>query len=278
MITDVTTTRAAVHDTKALPGILANLDHRNLLSKEHFVDGGYLSVALKQKVAREHGVGLVGPIRARSTRQSRKGTVFHREAFTINWDAKEVTCPEGNVSRRWSTPPSLAPYVNVEFAPDDCRQGAVKTACTRTDARKVTFLPRDLYDIQSESRTEQQTQEWLTRYSLRAAIESTISEFVNGHGMRQCRYRSEDKAHVQHVLTATRSTSNASASTCRRHPPGSPGTQRHSRASLTGSTFPAPGPGASPPPRRLTCEPPRFEWRLDFVKGSSHGTTFPLPA
>ncbi|MFE7568225.1 transposase [Streptomyces sp. NPDC057539] len=37
---------------------------------------------------------------------------------------------------------------------------------------------------------------------LRAAIESTISEFVNGHGMRQSRYRNEDKAHVQHVLTA----------------------------------------------------------------------------
>ncbi|MEV8396275.1 transposase [Streptomyces sp. NPDC056650] len=29
-----------------------------------------------------------------------------------------------------------------------------------------------------------------------------ISEFVNGHGMRQCHYRNEDKAHVQHVLTA----------------------------------------------------------------------------
>jgi hypothetical protein len=66
----------------------------------------------------------------------------------------------------------------------------------------VSFLPRALYDIQSQSRTEQQTQEWLSRYSLRAAIESTISEFVKGHGMRQCRYRSQDKAHVQHVLTA----------------------------------------------------------------------------
>jgi len=78
VITDVTTTKAAVHDTKALPDIMASLDQRNLLSKEHFVDGGYLSVALKQRVAREHGVGVVGPIRAKSTRQSRKGTVFHR--------------------------------------------------------------------------------------------------------------------------------------------------------------------------------------------------------
>ncbi|MEU5548046.1 transposase [Streptomyces sioyaensis] len=94
VITDVTTTKAAVHDTKALPGILANLHQRDLLSKEHFVDGGYLSVALKKQVAREHGVGLVGPIRARSTRQSRKGTVFHREAFTIDWDNEQVTCPQ----------------------------------------------------------------------------------------------------------------------------------------------------------------------------------------
>ncbi|MFE3827984.1 transposase [Streptomyces sp. NPDC059092] len=52
------------------------------------------------------------------------------------------------------------------------------------------------------SRTEQQTQEWLSRYSLRAAIESTISGFVNGHGMRRCRYRGQGKAHIQHVLTA----------------------------------------------------------------------------
>ncbi|MCX5174314.1 transposase [Streptomyces virginiae] len=69
-----------------------------------------------------------------------------------------------------------------------------EAACTRTDTRKVSFLPRELYDIQ--------TQEWLSRYALWAAIEGTISEFVNGHGMRQCRYGSEDTAHVQHVLTA----------------------------------------------------------------------------
>jgi hypothetical protein len=28
---------------RALPGILADLDDRNLLPKEHFVDGGHLS-------------------------------------------------------------------------------------------------------------------------------------------------------------------------------------------------------------------------------------------
>ncbi|WP_245771073.1 transposase [Actinacidiphila guanduensis] len=113
VITDVTTTKAPVHDTNALPGILTNLEDRNLLSKEHFVDGGYLSVALKQQVAREHGVGLVGPILARSTRQSRKGTVFHREAFTIDWDAQQVTCPRARSAaggrHRPRSPPTSTP-------------------------------------------------------------------------------------------------------------------------------------------------------------------------
>lgn len=44
-----------------------------------------------------------------------------RERLAIDWDGQQVTCPQGKVSRRWSTPPSLAAYVNAEFAPDDCR-------------------------------------------------------------------------------------------------------------------------------------------------------------
>ncbi|MFE2729445.1 IS1182 family transposase [Kitasatospora sp. NPDC059327] len=202
VITDVTTTKAAVHDSKALPTVLARLDQRELLPAEHFVDQGYTSVALKQQVAREFGVGLVGPVRARTTRKSRKGDVFNRDAFVIEWDAKKVTCPQGKTNRQWATPPSVAPYIHVKFAKSDCGPCPLKSACTKGAARALTFLPRDLHDLQSESRTEQQTQEWLSRYSLRAAIEGTISEFVNGHGMRQCRYRSEEKAHVQHVLTA----------------------------------------------------------------------------
>jgi hypothetical protein len=37
---------------------------------------------------------------------------------------------------------------------------------------------------------------------VRSGVESTINEFVHRHGMRQTRYRDQDKTHVQHVLTA----------------------------------------------------------------------------
>ena len=29
-----------------------------------------------------------------------------------------------------------------------------------------------------------------------------MNEFAHGHGLRRCRYRTEPKAHLQHVLTA----------------------------------------------------------------------------
>ncbi|MFJ7949528.1 transposase [Streptomyces sp. NPDC096354] len=40
------------------------------------------------------------------------------------------------------------------------------------------------------------------RYAVRSGVEGTVNEFVHGHGMRRCRYRGQDRAHVQHILTA----------------------------------------------------------------------------
>ncbi|MGC3002423.1 transposase [Streptomyces sp. G35A] len=33
-------------------------------------------------------------------------------------------------------------------------------------------------------------------------MKGTVNEFPHGHGMRRCRYRVQEKAHIQHVLTA----------------------------------------------------------------------------
>ncbi|MFE2092710.1 transposase [Streptomyces sp. NPDC059460] len=62
--------------------------------------------------------------------------------------------------------------------------------------------PRELRDLQLRVRTEQQTPEWKARYAVHSGVEGTVNEFAHGHGMRRCRYRGQDKAHHQHVLTA----------------------------------------------------------------------------
>ncbi|MEU3465628.1 transposase [Streptomyces sp. NPDC006733] len=36
----------------------------------------------------------------------------------------------------------------------------------------------------------------------RSGVEGTVNEFAHGHGLHRCRYRGQDKAHIQHLLTA----------------------------------------------------------------------------
>ncbi|MGK5532082.1 IS1182 family transposase [Streptomyces sp. URMC 129] len=202
IITDVTTTPATVYDIRALPTIHSRLRRRNLLPAEHLVDGGYTSVEVRDRVAREDEVALVGPVRAKPTRRPRTGATFSRDAFDIDWERQEVTCPGGKTSSQWAAPPSVAPKIRVKFSKADCGQCPIKTDCTPGSYRLLSFFPRHLYEVQAEARAEQQTPEWKERYAMRAGVESTINEFVHGHGMRQSRYRSKGKAHVQHVLTA----------------------------------------------------------------------------
>ncbi|MFJ5294451.1 transposase [Streptomyces sp. NPDC088348] len=58
-------------------------------------------------------------------------------------------------------------------------------------------------DLQLRVRTEQQTAEWKSRYAVRSGVEGTVNEFTHGHGMRRCRYRGQDKAHVLQALRST---------------------------------------------------------------------------
>ncbi|GAA5706851.1 transposase [Streptomyces avermitilis] len=91
----------------------------------------------------------------------------------------------------------------ARFAKSQCRPCPARTHCTTTDsARTVGFPPRELRDLQLRVRAEQQTPDWKTRYAVRSGVEGSINEFAHGHGMRNCRYRGQPKAHLQHVLTA----------------------------------------------------------------------------
>ncbi|MFJ1747911.1 transposase [Streptomyces sp. NPDC088116] len=123
----------------------------------------------------------------------------------------------------------------------------MKSASPAPTPGECLSCPANSSDIQFESRTEQQPQEWLSRSSLRAAIEGTINEFVNGHSLRQCRYRSEEKAHVQHILTAIVVNLERIGARLPPAPFRQPRNPTAPRASLTGSTSAGPGPGASPP-------------------------------
>ncbi|SDP36179.1 Transposase DDE domain-containing protein [Actinacidiphila guanduensis] len=209
VITDVATTSAATNDGQALPGIHTRLARRELLPGEHLVDGGYTSLVHLERAAREHQITVSGPLPGNPTSQHRRGEGFDRDDFHIDFDRRQVTCPQGQISAGWHGPyptssPTAAPLIVARFTKSQCRPCPAHTRCTTTadSARTVGFPPRELRDLQLRVRADQQTPGWKARYAVRSGVESTMNEFVHGHGMRHCRYRGQPKAHLQHVLTA----------------------------------------------------------------------------
>ncbi|MFF0110682.1 transposase [Streptomyces hirsutus] len=209
VITDVATTAATTHDSKVLPGIHTRLHQRGLLPAEHLVDGGYTSLVHLEQAARDHQVTVSGPLRGNPTRQHRRNEGFARDDFHIDFDRRQVTCPRGQVSAGWHGPyptssPTAAPLIVARFTKGQCQPCPDRLRCTssRESARNVGFPPRELRDLQVRVRAEQQTPEWKARYAVRSGVEGTVNEFAHGHGLRRCRYRGQNKAHLQHVLTA----------------------------------------------------------------------------
>ncbi len=95
VITDVATTSAATNDAQALPGIHTWLARRGLLPAEHLVDGGYTSLVHLERVAREHQITVSGPLPGNPTRQHRQNEGFDRDDFHIDFDRRQVACPQG---------------------------------------------------------------------------------------------------------------------------------------------------------------------------------------
>jgi len=202
LVTDVATTGATSRGIQALPGIHTRLKHRRLLPGQHLADAGYTSAAQLDEAARRH-ITLIGPLKADGSWQQRTQPAFARQAFTINYDRRQVTCPNGKTSGDWLQPPAQAPYLVVKFDRRLCDPCPDRGRCTRSrEGRTITFLPRHLHQLQTDNRRDQQDPQWQRTYSTRSGAEGTINEFANAHHTRDCRYRGLAKTHVQHVLTA----------------------------------------------------------------------------
>ena len=100
LITNVATTQATEPDVVMTEPIHDSLDAKDLLPGEHVIDAGYTSADLLL-AARARGVTLLGPLLADTSPQARTGG-YTTAAFTIDWQARQVHCPQGATSTGWS--------------------------------------------------------------------------------------------------------------------------------------------------------------------------------
>jgi hypothetical protein len=182
------------------------LADRDLLPGEHAMDAGYASAAHIVDCRTDHDVRLVAPVRADGSHQARSRNGFAREAFTIDFDRQQATCPQGTVSTTWNPARVKGEDVTVvTFPASTCIPCPARALCTRSAQRRrqLTLRPRHLHEALRTARDEQTTDAWKARYRIRAGIEGTISQTVTVTGIRRARYTGMDKVHLEHVFAAT---------------------------------------------------------------------------
>ena len=207
IITGVATTDATVPDVAMTEPIHATLAERELLPAEHYLDSGYPSAALVLDSLHRWGVSLVTPLLADSSRQATQAAGYDRARFTIDFDTRQATCPQGQSSTCWNPVTQRGtPAIVIKFPAATCRPCPARDQCTRSThpqyGRQLTVPPREVHHAQLAARAAQDTPHWRADYARRAGVEGTIRQAVAVTGIRRARYRGLPKTRLEHVYSA----------------------------------------------------------------------------
>ena len=198
LIVQVRTTAATRQDVEETAPLLAQLRERNLAPERMLLDSGYLSGPLLVQ-EEKRGTQLVGPALQDTSWQQHSG--YGLAAFAIEWEQEQVVCPQGQGSQSWKpyTQANGQEVIQVRFAASTCQGCEAKAWCTRSQhgGRQLRFATREVQETLTQRRQEQTTAPFQQAYAPRAGIESSLSEGVRAHGLRQSRYRSLPKTQVQ---------------------------------------------------------------------------------
>ena len=204
VITAVATTEATADDTTMTTPVHEQLASRGLLPREHLADSGYPSAELIVHAARTFGITLVSPVRLDSSAQARAGAGYDKAAFSVDFDARQATCPQGTASSTWSPCRQHHDEVIVVSWPKSaCGPCPARKLCTSGQRRQITLRPRDLHEALAAARAEQATAQWKARYAARAGVEGTMRQATHVTGIRRARYPGLPKTQLEHTIAAT---------------------------------------------------------------------------
>ena len=150
------------------------------------------------------GIALIAPLLADTSAQARAGHGYARADFTVDYDTKTVTCPQGKTSSSWTSCTQRGQAAAVAtFSPGDCGPCPARPRCTTSSRkrRQITILPRDLAQAQAAARAAEKTIPFQADYARRAGVEGTMHQAAS-HGARRARYRGLPKTRLDHLYMA----------------------------------------------------------------------------
>jgi transposase len=206
LLTHAMTTVATVHEARCTAAIHQALAGKGLTPGEHLVDAAYVDAELLVRGRKELGIELLGPPRPNPSWQGKIEGGHTIERFEVDWDKRQVRCPQGKLSSAWSPQLDQAgtSYISVWFRKADCAACTARPLCTRAghQARHLKLQPRAEHEALKAARERLATKEGQRRHARRAGIEGTLAQGVRAFGLRRSRYRGLAKTHLQHVATA----------------------------------------------------------------------------
>jgi len=195
LITDIAIHSAIEADGTALPAIQQRLQHRQVTPEQQYVDRGYChgkTIASSQ----QQGIDL----RGRVAHQARKPEGFRLEDFEIDLENREAICPQGKMAPIFNPSTQDDVAFHIRFG-NQCTACPVRSQCT-TEKRGRSLELTPYHDLLTQRRREQRTTAFHQEMHARARIESTICQLVRKHGLRQSRYRGQQKVNLQAAFTA----------------------------------------------------------------------------
>jgi transposase len=206
LLTHVHTTPATVHEAMCTTAIHQALVDKDLAPREHLVDSAYVSQELLVDSRTAFDIILRGPARPSPDWQHKVEGAYTFEQFTIDWDHRQVHCPQGKAASRWYdyVDRQGKPYSIAQFRLRDCLPCLARGRCTRGphQARRLHLPQRAYVEAQTEARAWAASLEGHQQYARRAGVEGTLSQGVRAFGLRRSRYRGVQKTHLQHLATA----------------------------------------------------------------------------
>ena len=148
------------------------------------------------------GIALIGPLLADTSAQARAGKGYARADFTIDYDNRTVTCPQGKTSASW-TPCTQhgKDAIVATFSAADCGPCPARALCTTgTTTAALAAAPRPGRSPGRRPRRGKDDR-FQADYARRAGVEGTMHQAAS-HGARRARYRGLPKTRLDHVYMA----------------------------------------------------------------------------
>ncbi|HYD30010.1 MAG TPA: hypothetical protein VEB64_04030 [Azospirillaceae bacterium] len=90
-----------VSDIDRTAPIQAALASHGVAPAVHVLDAGYVDAPLLLSSQADRGIEIVGPVRPDASWQGKTRQGYDLGAFAIDWEARTVTCPQGETATSW---------------------------------------------------------------------------------------------------------------------------------------------------------------------------------